>query len=174
MRIEYPERANEAVRRIQTMLREVGLLPEGGVDGSWGPATRQALAGYARTVRWAQDAPSPSSVESVSEGVITNVIIPEGLLSELESEYNSRIRAAEETERERARRQQAEQERLRTGTVLPPLPPRDRTSSGSAMLPVLMGGALVGLALWLSTRRRQSLIPVLKIDRRMRADQVQF
>lgn len=103
MRIEYPERANEAVRRIQTMLREVGLLPEGG-DGSWGPATRQALAGYARTVRWAQDAPSPSSVESVSEGVITNVIIPERLLSELESEY-SRIRAAEETERERARRQ---------------------------------------------------------------------
>jgi len=173
MRIEYPERANEAVRRIQTMLDKLDLF-EGQVDGSWGPVTRQALAAYARQIGFAANSPNPSSVESASDGVITNVIVPDELLAELESEYNSRIEAEAQTNREREERLRAEQERLRAGTELPPLPRRTPDSSGSLVLPVLVGGALVGLAIWLSTRRRQSLIPVLKIDSRMRADEVQF
>jgi peptidoglycan hydrolase-like protein with peptidoglycan-binding domain len=173
MRIEYPERANEAVRRIQTMLDKIDLF-EGQVDGSWGPVTRQALAAYSRRIGFAADSPNPSSVESASDGVITNVIVPDELLAELESEYNSRIEAESQRYREREERLRAEQERLRTVTVLPPLKRRTPDSSGSLVLPVLVGGALVGLALWLSTRRRQSLIPVTEIDSRMRADEVQF
>jgi LPXTG-motif cell wall-anchored protein len=173
MRIEYPERANEAVRRIQTMLDKLDLF-EGQVDGSWGSVTRQALAAYARRIGFAANSPNPSSVESASDGVITNVIVPDELLAELESEYNSRIEAEAQTNREREERLRAEEERLRAGTELPPLPRRTPDSSGSLVLPVLVGGALVGLALWLSTRRRQNLIPVLKIDSRMRADEVQF
>lgn len=173
MRIEYPQRANEAVRRIQTMLDKLDLF-EGQVDGSWGSVTRQALAAYARRIGFAANSPNPSSVESASDGVITNVIVPDELLAELESEYNSRIEAESQTYREREERLRAEQERLRAGTELPPLKRRTPDSSGSLVLPVLVGGALVGLALWLSTRRRQSLITVPEIDSRMRADEVQF
>lgn len=173
MRIEYPERANDSVRRIQTMLDKLGLF-EGQIDGSWGPVTREAVAYFSRQIGFAANSPNPSSVESASGGVITDVIIPDELLAELESEYNSRIEAEALTAREREERLRAEQERLRPGPSLPPLPPRAPDSSGSFVVPVLVGGALVGLALWLSTRRRQSLIPVLKIDGRMRADEVQF
>lgn len=163
MRIEYPERSNEAVRRIQLLLEKLAFLPVGSVDGSWGATTRGALAEYASSIGWARDRPNPSSVEDARDGVLLSVIIPDGLLAELESDYaywvahyeSLHAREVNQELRRRAREERQRAEAARQPYRLGPMPAR-RQAPESVVVPVLVGGAMVGLALWLGARRRRA------------------